>query len=365
MPDKQPLKPGLTWVNKLMTYATTLSLFRHSPAVPDALSTQKVVTEAFDPNRYYQSYNTGIQQQGAPLQDLKLFSPAVALIAQYYAEKYQTQISYIGESEDNLLSALQSLKNNKQDNFRHAFVIKKDTHDIPVIYLCEKGETALLFADSLGAKRSDVMNLAIQSKMKVYAVMEQRQASDFGCTVDAVMFARDATAINAKTGEYRIPNLLSKLKSRATLENDSLYQAKLPDELLKTAQITRFVRFHQDDPRTIVHKNESLDAFRDRYTDRQVRLPKSAALAKQVDISSYLRMKSFKVADVIELQFYINQLHQQLGSQWSQSLRDQFVLDAKEARKKGEKTLYQMAVNFLRQVDEKKEGELREIILGK
>ncbi|MHB1949719.1 MAG: hypothetical protein ACYCQI_16595, partial [Gammaproteobacteria bacterium] len=228
------------------------------------------------------------------------------LIAQYYAQKYQTNIefphTYYEEhhlkSFHDITDLVLDIKNHllkarkHSGDYRLAFYIGANkSHATPIIYIKEAGKEGILYADSNGVNEWVVTQMQQNSGIRVFAIKDTRQADFYSCYTDALVFARDTTAIDPKTGKFRIPNLLQRLEDRS-VEEKGYYTTKLPDELLKTAQITEFVESHRQAIPTRAHKDEDLTQFRSRYTAEASILTHGKVVTKP--ISTYLRLKGIK-----------------------------------------------------------------------
>jgi Ankyrin repeats (3 copies) len=259
-----------------------------------------------------------------------------ALIKEYYAHKYSTQLTFLSEE----LSAADQLKELSAQlphfrliqtaPYRHAFIVQQVKHAIVIVYLRESGEEGILYADSLGETKGYVLELQKLTGLTIYSVKDARQSSGYGCFADAFVFARDITGKDPSLGGYRISNLLAQLKERADKQGDGHYHVKLPNILLKTAQLPAFVKHHQhiDQLNAPIHKMLPLAAFRDRYTDKNAVITSATpgqTLTK--DMASYLRRKGNKYAKIIQIQYYLNEIGNAV--RLSEELRRLFVKGAK------------------------------------
>lgn len=321
----------------------------------------------FKHSKYYTHFsddrikNDGYNKAISPRQ------PGDELVAQYYAEKYHTLITI---HEGDLLTFAAEINKyisevrSKEGNCRHAFFVGATSmHCTPIIYLKENGTEAIFFADSKGINLFVTEFIFEMAKINVYAIKESRQADGYSCYTDALVFCRDATAINEKTGEYYIPNLLNHLQKNSSFSSKTgVYEiTQLPQKLLKTNQISNFT--DQENSTEIIHKKETLVEFRKRYTDRGVSVCKPRdESAEEKDVSSYLRKKGIKYADVIEIQFYINQLKEKLGDLWTTDIGKEFIAEAKQifltqpAVHKGRQGLHEFAENFLFKIQNSNNG---------
>ena len=268
------------------------------------------------------------------------------LVAEYYAKKYQTNIT-LAKIEMPGLSLvmyadlthfvaeingyLRTLRSTPGDNYRHAFLIGASaTHATPVVYIRENGQEGILLADSKGVNAWAAQTAHDGSGINVYASELTRQADMSSCYTDAMVFCRDTTSVNADTGEYYIPGLLTQLQSRAE-PRSGFFAARLPNELLKTAQIASFVGDNREaDSEKIIHKGMTLDQFRERKTDKGVLIK---GKDQPVDIASYARKKGAKLANIAEIQFYLKQISDQAGDLFIDTERKLFIAEAKRILK--------------------------------
>jgi hypothetical protein len=297
------------------------------------------------------------------------------LIAHYYKEKYESKVIFL-EKEFSLNEHLKIFRE-KGEDCRVAFILQSKTyeHHIPMIYIRENGKEALLYADSKGSDSNLPLTIGTEAKIPVYIVKNARQADHYSCYTDALAISRDATAKNYATGKYRIPQLLSFLENNSVSNRYGEPYAiieSLPNMLLKTAQIKNFVESYSDKENLTepVHKDKTLETFRKSYKE-DVNIivglgyddddEKSKPIIEKKSISTYLKKKGIKFADVIEIQFYLNQLEKNLGTMWSDELRKKFIAEAKETFHsqptvlEGRDGLHEMAEKFLLSLQQKEE----------
>ncbi|RAP38490.1 hypothetical protein B1207_00970 [Legionella quinlivanii] len=273
-------------------------------------------------------------------------SQGLQLAIDYYANKYQCNVEipaikhndYVENLDEDtffqhLNSCIKILRKESEEMscFRKAFILNADnTHAVPFLYIKEQGEEGLLYANSKGVVRAgwqiDAINenLDEENRMPVYGVYETRQADDHSCFMDALIFCKDATSKNNQ-GQYQLPHLLSDLKRRATPQSDYV-AVRLPDELLKTAQITSFVKRHtENNPNKIIHqhgnKPENLTEFRNRHSDWLTKINGKIKL----NSANYLRKKGLSIAEKIEIQFYINQFQIDYGKSFTSNDRNNLI----------------------------------------
>lgn len=266
---------------------------------------------------------------------INLLPDSKKLISEYYADKYDAKISIIKDIAS--LSQF-DLPRDKECNYRHTFLFGT-VHCVPIIYIKEGMKEAVLLANSLGTKgdistKRDAQVIKKIMNTDVFVIEDIRQSDTVSCHLDALIFGRIATAKNPVTKEYIVPNLLEQLKARSE-QKGVYYSTKLPDEFLITAQISDFVSSHTENSHKIIHtkyaKKEILSEFRDRY---EVKLKKPVMNEKHTkiitSIAGYNRKKAIKMANIVEIQFYLQQLKELLGLTWTQDIRDSFKKQAKE-----------------------------------
>lgn len=203
---------------------------------------------------------------------------------------------------------------NQSEPYREGFIVYDTGHARFMAYVHEGGKEAILVSDSLGERSTFLKNLAEQTGLPVYANLGPRQSDATSCITDSIVFARDITRRNLETQEYYIPDLIEKLQQQATPKN-GWYATKLPAKLLKTAQKTTFIQeqlkgTNRGDETQIIHKQKSLAFF------HPLGHP-------------YLKTKAIKYTSIIQIQFYIYQLEEELGFPLNPAQKKAFTQDAK------------------------------------
>jgi Ankyrin repeats (3 copies) len=258
-----------------------------------------------------------------------------SLLKEYYAHKYSAQITLLLAEDTSVEKRLQEVgeyitqsRASQKAPARHAFIIQHSKHAIVIAYLKEHDQEGILYADSLGETKSYVTELQKLTGIPIYSVKDARQSSGYGCFTDAFVFARDITGKDPSLGAYRISDLLFQLKERADQQADGHYHIKLPNLLLKTAEIPAFVLHHQhiDHLNTPIHKLMTLPEFRDRYTDKAAVIRRSNEPVTK-DMASYMRVKGNNYAKLIQIQYYLNEIKKDAGP--SEEARRLFVKCAK------------------------------------
>lgn len=339
----------LTSPRKKSTLKQFFGLFQRAVSPTAALETDEVKEiklERFAAKDYFSLVDAKIRDEKKSLHTLSFTPIGLQLIAQYYQEKYQANIIFTGETKPDYAALLKEIRKTREANLRASLVIFEpppSKHVIPIIYIRENGKEGLLLADSLGVSRDVSDRIAKQTGLTVYAVRHVRQSSDYGCGVDALIFARDCTG--KKDDDFIIPNLLTKLETRAAKDAEASYSVKLPDNLLKTSQISSFIGFHKEQDHPLIHKEETLLQFRERYSDKSVTIQSKEKEIKKDSSAGYLRIKAIKLGEVVEMQFYINQLKPYFAENWNDHLRQEFVDLVKSAK---QENIHTIAENFLK-----------------
>jgi len=294
----------------------------------------------FNAKNFYEIIQGNVSGQNVPY-----FSPnrhALTLLTSYYQQKYDCQIGVTFYNDlTEFYKSDQFAELRQQDNIRQSFIIGIDQgHAIPVLYVKENGKESLVTLSSTYKDDPQVTYAQNQMTINMYSCRLGRQADIYSCFNDAMIFSRDLTGKNEK-GEYHIPDIIGKLDSRIDrkLPDGNFYWAKLPDELLKTAQISKFLDLHKEDTDRVIHKNQTLTQFRERYSNK----PEKHA---------YLRLKGRKFKLNTEIQYYINEMQKESGNKLSPEIIRKFIDDCKEYVKthpEGLTSLHQFAETFQKQ----------------
>jgi hypothetical protein len=273
----------------------------------------------FNPNKYYRLLHETPSSFAQPTY------LGYQLMIQYLNHKYAAEIfreevpfSGLHQLEQNvyLLNEKIAKARKTQGDYRFAW-IPGTSHAINFFYIRENGEEALLYSDSNAPIPGIAKHISKLTGIPVNTTLPNRQADFRSCFIDSLVFGRDITGRN-KTGEYRIPNLLSVLKQRATKLSDTSFEVRLPDDLLKTAQLSKFVKDNKEPADRVIHKSEILEQFRARYSQEVL------IKGEKKRVSTYLVKKGYKYRDIMEIQFYLNQM-----SGLSKMQSEAFVREAK------------------------------------
>ncbi len=290
-----------------------------------------------------------------------------ALIIQYLNNKYQANISapvgsysfknIHGNGPDILkplphfvsirdipkINELISAARNQTGDYRQSFIFEGNKgHAIFMVYIREGDKEGILYSDSIGADPNIAQQINATTGIKVFYTPELRQADNYSCYTDALVFGRDTTGFNPETGQYKIKNLLHMLEEREEKISTGLSTVQLPNELLKTSQISAFVTDNIDMNKLPqkIHKNETVDDFRERYS-KDMSMPDG----ETKKISVYLHTKGHKYKDIMEIQFYLNEIEKNLGHALAEDIKKDFIKNAKNAIKN--RMLYDFSEKFL------------------
>lgn len=283
----------------------------------------------------------------------------IKLVTKYYSNKYGIDIFMLSIDElknendklpdfNSFVTAILKEMNKRSDQeLQTVCILNECFHSSVFVYFRQNNNEAILIADSLGNYRHLKDINLISQRIKTFIIEETRQSDSSSCHTDALVWAREITRKNT-TGQYQIGNLLSYLEMNSRQTGNIFIVKKLPDQLLITAQISDFMIQYKNDYEVShkIHKQETLTEFRTRYTSTVKFFDRD----KFTNISSYLNSKGFKFTDIIQIQFYCNQLQDELDTKWSLELQDEFFTLAKKtlANKRTNSALYEVAQNFLK-----------------
>ena len=231
-----------------------------------------------------------------------------------------------------------------QDDVRCVFYLE-GSHSIPVAYVKENGKKFLVVSDSKGGKKDDLADLIAEAfayqkveDIQVFRVSTPRQADLYSCFSDAMKFAVLVTARrkNEHTGdfeEYLIPQLGEQMNTRQVPSDTNSEPSKvasvlLPNECLRLAQLTRFINEHldseaQDNPLRGDAKGRRWDQFQTDYERTFTTGNDGAAVTKPR--ADYLRQKGVRYAQIVEIEYYNDQLKTMLGDKWSIEQQNELV----------------------------------------
>ena len=325
----------------------------------------------FDSSKYFHiRKNVNLDVQDEYAHAVTMTADGLEMLARYYNEKYQCMIVLAKKGDppayltvesllEDFSSQLAAEKNRTTgEECRIGFIANVgEAHVIPIIY-CEHGnKKILLIANSLGhALSADYCNeiCRLNAIDSVYVTVEGRQTVTLGCRVDAMVFCKDATR-KMNDGTYYIAELMKLLEKDSSTRKlgDTVFKARLPEELLKTAQTEKFVEAHAPNPDKIIHQttanpNETLRQFRDR---------KSVKTLANKQRADYIREKGFKFASLIEILFYLEQIKSVLNDVNDKEIFKKFIVEAKKILKTDDSTkhevMYNFAISFLKGLSNK------------
>lgn len=267
----------------------------------------------------------------------------IKLVVDYFKDKHHTNIKLpqnkrnqycdwkdFLEDGEAIKSIISNQENgvNKGEEYRVAILIgADDVHCSIIIYLNDGKDEAFLIADSLGGCQDKALALQKLTGIDVYRISNARQYDSFSCFTDALVFGRDCTGKD-NNGQYFFLDLLKALKDRSFDEETKENEIKnphcritlLPDYLLKTIQQDLFLKEHKESTNDKIYKDKNLLEFLSFY----------AINDGSKTIPGYLFKKGLKLAEIIEIQFYINQLQEKLGSSFDSQQKKLFIKNAKQ-----------------------------------
>lgn len=255
------------------------------------------------------------------------------------------------------------MQQNQTGDYRQAFVIGEDSHAIFMVYIKEGTEEAILYTDSRGTNEHFVSKVHRDTGVNVFtnADLSPRQADDSSCYMDALVLGRDTTAFDMQTGQYRIKDLIGLLKKRIEKKENGVSYVRLPDALLKTAQLSDFVDFHKEqNPTAKIHKDKTLSEFRNNYQKLFEIKDKG-----EKNISTYLQQKGIKYCIIAQIQFYLNEIEHEVGI-LSNTKKNEFIKKAKKIVKDEiQKDLYPFAEKFLKALHAETKGNQNQEVVNR
>lgn len=296
---------------------------------------------------------------------IKPLNKGLALLSDYWKEKYQAKI-FLVQLEVEMLGMIRDLRKLPGDEIRASFLMGAGNlaHSVPYLYLREKNEEMLLIADSLGVGGGQILYMQkllmtekFDSNMKLAIIKYPSQADRVSCHLYAILFCKESTAVLAN-GEFKIPHLLScLLRDSRNKKINGIHEAKLVNALLKGSQISEFTTKNAEQVEEakpiVIHifhdqeKNEDVDETLEQFHKRnlkQIRLWKTEKKGEwdvlikgePIEANAFLKIKSVKVADLIEIQYFLTEIKKELqseGLELSKEMEKEFIKGAKAAFK--------------------------------
>lgn len=300
----------------------------------------------FYPSNYYYIAATGYQ--GKDIENVIVLEPnGIELALKYYANRYQADIQYLKNNisvKEFLSESFAPDMRGTTGSFRKVFILQQYTwggraeHAIPVVYIKEAGKQALLFANSLPSLYSEesagIVEWARENPgLQVYMLEDDRLEILASDGVDAVLFAEEIIARKADEKGYRLEDLLSKLATRATVSSDSsVFYTLLPDELCKLGQVPVFVDKHSEKMGRRLYQGGTLEQILEPYSYKNTSVRKSEEKLEpqetRKDVLAYTIKRSRDLADLIEIQFYRDQLKKSQDLVWTDKIETEFIRKA-------------------------------------
>jgi hypothetical protein len=297
----------------------------------------------------------------------------IKLVSEYYAHKYQMPHLTITADEKQFIKVFNSedfsQTRNTKENIRIPFTIT-NIHSTPIVYIKENSKEALLVLDSRGSDYAPTIAKAL--KLDVYTCSDTRQRDMYSCHTDTLVVLRELTGKN-KNADYLIPNILAKLDNEKRIsphsaQIENLKEIQLFDRLRITTQRQLVFLNRPPDGNEIVHQhsgeNENIHTFLNRYPADE------ANAGTKEKISNFLREKGLKYTQIIEIQFYLNQL-KTTGIAITEDLTNNFIQDAKKEFKiHGKRIFFSNASGHLNHLAQKylakyfKADEPKEMIMN-
>jgi hypothetical protein len=241
------------------------------------------------------------------------------ILAEYYREKYGVNIQVIDytgkvDSPDNLNKRFQRLKEDFTSLTKEhktpfgAVLMHGMQHAVPVLF--DDKKHIMIFDSNSGARIKSYYVVAnLFPDYQVFLNKGTRQADVGSCITDAIVILKDALRIpnlseiiESKSFEHKEPEKPNdgrpKLELGEALKQQNFRLFRMPEELLKTAQVSKFVDEAEPDFNKIITKgDETLKQKRDQFRTT-VSLNKRPEV--EVGINRFLKDKGEKFADLLD-----------------------------------------------------------------
>lgn len=245
------------------------------------------------------------------------------LIAEYYNLKYGCNMVFLPLGKDGLPDFSILYENaKKREDFRLVYLLEMEddsAHASPMLHIRENGKEALFLADSLGSGKLLkfwLQALLKKTGIKLYLIKDPRQADFYSCFTDALIMGKELTGKHPEKGDFLIPLFLEFLEKNSVScqSKEASLVTKLPDRLLKTAQISSFLKSYRNlNSKEEVHCNknrsETLDYFRERHIEKNVPIAMyfdGATHECNDDRYAYTRLKGIKYKEIISAMQYLH-----------------------------------------------------------
>lgn len=216
----------------------------------------------------------------------------IHLLAQYWAEHFPSRMQLVTDQKQ-LFARINQLKEDKlHTEIRMTFFYYDKTNNmtIPFIFMREGKENYIVCPNPINDKTTInlVTHLRNATHLPFLFIEQNKKLSPVSKNLNAMIIGRNATTKNKSSGSYRLPNLLSHWLEKARKSRNHDY-IPLEDDLIFSK-----------------HK---------------------------MSLNHYLEIKRIQLTDIMEIQFYLNQLKELFRKDWTMETRDHFILGAKQALK--------------------------------
>ena len=295
---------------------------------------------------------------------MQLTPRGVDLLAGYYSRKCLANIE-APKCEDESLVTLEDLPKMAKEvfsealqedgNFRCAFLFEDGPHCIPVIYIKEIESglqfEAILVADSRGGHEGDAAQVLSEQFAHIEAVyrVDAPRRSDKTRSDDALSWwegVRFAAIITGQRGnDYILPNMMQELRNRSkpsTVPRSGRVMAvTLPFELAKLSQLNDFFAAQleavaDENPQRASEKRQQFTDF-DKDHRVTVQMKDGNGGSTQVERIDWLRKESFKSPELMEIEFYNQQLTS-ISIHWTAECQNLFMQEMKAVKRNAVQT---------------------------
>jgi hypothetical protein len=281
---------------------------------------------------YYSEIPSGyrVRMEGFMVEPM-IYQPTIkgmAVLAEHYRKKYDIDIrivdqsatgipgdytkSRLGEFKRFLAAHGEELEADLEDGKQIGLILCHNAnHSIPLVMSRDdERKTVLTFFDSLAAGQVNNYRFAATELFPEYTVLLNqgtRQADRQSCMADSVAILKDALRMRDLAQHILDHKIVAKSSSDSDSDDEvegsketNFKLFRMPEELLKTAQVSEFFAKAEPDPAKIITAGgKSLEEKRDASKIAVTIHEKGVGEAREIPVNSYLHTKSRRFAEII------------------------------------------------------------------
>ncbi len=274
------------------------------------------------PPPYYIKKQAGFFEEAhsGELNQLFIYQPTpegIEVLCQHYSEKYKIKLQCIDcrnefKTLDDVYSYFFYLQSNPEvlqleEGEKKGLIFSHgQNHAVPVVICKKDGVQSMIVLDSsVGNSIKGYYRMAaLFPEFNFYVNQGTRQSDGLSCITDAVCILKEA---------LQIEELVSLVDSKKLRADDLAYQPnrffsgtrperfnafKMPEQLLVTAQVSRYLEQAGADDTVMLRGKETLAHYRERFRMSVVLLKDRAR--NRVDINGYLFVKSIEHRNIFD-----------------------------------------------------------------